>query len=158
MDYQYIPRSYVGFVGRASYGYNSRYLVDINVGYNGSENFAPGKTRFGVFPSGSVGWVVSEENFMKKQSVISFLKLRASYGIVGNDKIGGDRFLYIDGVWDVDGGGYNFGTDITSKAPAAIEGQLGNPKVTWERASKQNYGIDLKLFKDRLSLSADYFR
>ena len=80
--------------------------MDINVGYNGSENFAPGKTRFGVFPSGSVGWVVSEENFMKKQSVISFLKLRASYGIVGNDKIGGDRFLYIDGVWDVDGGGY----------------------------------------------------
>ena len=158
MDYQYIPRSYVGFVGRASYGYNSRYLVDVNVGYNGSENFAPGKMRFGVFPSGSIGWVVSEEEFMKKQSFISFLKLRASYGIVGNDKIGGDRFLYIDGVWAVDGGGYNFGTDITSKDPAATEGQLGNPKVTWEKAAKQNYGIDLKMFDDCLSFSVDYFR
>lgn len=158
MDYQYIPRSYVGFVGRASYGYNSRYLIDVNVGYNGSENFAPGSTRFGVFPSGSIGWVVSEEGFMKNQSLISFLKLRASYGIVGNDKIGGDRFLYIDGVWDVDGAGYNFGTDITTKDPAALEGKLGNPLVTWEKASKQNYGIDLKVLGDRLSFSADYFR
>lgn len=158
MDYQYIPRSYVGFVGRASYGYNSRYLVDINVGYNGSENFAPGKTRFGVFPSGSVGWVVSEEQFMKNQSLVSFLKLRASYGVVGNDKIGSDRFLYIDGIWSVDGGGYNFGTELTGNEKAANEGQLGNPVVTWEKAKKQNYGIDLKMFDDRFSISADYFR
>lgn len=158
MDYQYIPRSYVGLVGRASYGYNSRYLLDVNVGYNGSENFAPGKTRFGLFPSGSVGWVVSEEKFMKNQSLISFLKLRGSYGIVGNDKIGIDRFLYIDGVWSVDGGGYNFGIDQTAKDPAATEGQLGNPVITWEKSAKQNYGIDLKMFNDRFSVSADYFR
>lgn len=158
MDYQYIPRSYVGLVGRASYGYNSRYLFDVNVGYNGSENFAPGKTRFGVFPSGSIGWVISEENFMKNQSLISFLKLRASYGIVGNDKIGVDRFLYMDGVWSVDGGGYNFGIDQTSKDPAATEGQLGNPVITWEKSAKQNYGVDLKMLEDRLSISADYFR
>ena len=158
MDYQYIPRSYVSLVGRASYAYNSRYLFDVNVGYNGSENFAPGKTRFGVFPSGSIGWVVSEEKFMKAQSLISFLKVRSSFGIVGNDKIGGDRFLYMDGVWNVNGGGYNFGTDVTTKDPAATEGQLGNPGVTWEKAQKQNYGIDLKMLNDRLSFTADYFR
>lgn len=156
--YSYIPRSYAGLVARASYGYNSRYLFDFNVGYNGSENFAPGKTRFGVFPSGSIGWVVSEENFMKQQSLISFLKLRASYGIVGNDKIGSERFLYMDGVWSVDNGGYNFGTDLTGNDPAATEGKLGNPLITWEKSRKQNYGIDLKLFDDRLSISADYFR
>lgn len=158
MDYQYIPRSYVGLVGRASYGYNSRYLFDINIGYNGSENFAPGKTRFGVFPSASVGWVISEENFMKGQSFVSFLKLRASYGVVGNDKIGGDRFLYMDGIWSVNGGGYNFGTNVTTKEPAATEGKLGNPQVTWEKATKQNYGIDFKILNDRLSFTADYFR
>lgn len=158
MDYQYIPRSYAGLVARATYGYDNRYLFDINVGYNGSENFAPGKTRFGVFPSGSIGWVISEENFMKNQSVISFLKLRASYGLVGNDKISTDRFLYLPGVWTVDGGGYNFGTDITVKDPAATEGQMGNPGVTWEKSAKQNYGIDLKMFDNKLSISADYFR
>ena len=158
MDYQYIPRSYVGLVGRASYGYNSRYLFDVNVGYNGSENFAPGKTRFGVFPSGSLGWVVSEEKFMKNLSFISFLKLRASYGVVGNDKIGSNRFLYMDGVWSVDGSGYNFGTDLSGNEHHASEGQLGNPNVTWEKAHKQDYGIDLKMFDSRLSISADYFR
>ena len=158
MAYQYIPRSYAGLVARATYGYDNRYLFDINVGYNGSENFAPGKTRFGVFPSGSIGWVISEENFMKNQSVISFLKLRASYGLVGNDKISTNRFLYLPGVWTVDGAGYNFGTDITVKDPAAWEGQMGNPGVTWEKSAKQNYGIDLKMFDNRLSISADYFR
>lgn len=158
MSYQYIPRSYMGLVGRASYSYNSRYLFDFNIGYNGSENFAPGKTRFGVFPSGSVGWIISEENFMKNQKFITFLKLRASYGIVGNDRIGSDRFLYMDGVWTVNGSGYNFGTNTSTKEYAASEGQLGNPNITWETSAKQNYGIDLKILDDRLTLNADYFR
>lgn len=153
----YIPRSYVGLVGRVSYGYDNRYLLDVNMGYNGSENFAKGSTRFGLFPSVSVGWVLSEEKFMKRQQTISFLKLRVSYGVVGNDKISNDRFLYIDGVWSMDNDGYNFGTDITSKEPSANEGKLGNPMVTWEKSYKQNYGIDMKLFNDRLSFTADYF-
>lgn len=158
MDYQYIPRSYVGLVARGSYGYKSRYLFDLNVGYNGSENFAPGRTRFGLFPSGSVGWVISEEKFMNKAKFIDFLKLRASYGVVGNDKIGGDRFLYIDGLWTVDTGGYNFGTDLAANSPSAVEGQFGNPEVTWEKAYKQNYGIDVKILDNRLTLNLDYFR
>ncbi len=158
MSYQYIPRSYAGIVARATYSYGNKYLADINVGYNGSENFAPGKTRFGMFPSGSIGWIISEENFMKGQSIITFLKLRISYGLVGNDKAGTTRFLYMPGTWTVNGAGYNFGTDITVKEPAASEGQLGNPGVTWEKASKQNYGIDMKMFKNRFSISAEYFR
>lgn len=158
MDYQYIPRSYMGLVGRVSYSYNNRYLFDFNVGYNGSENFAPGKTRFGLFPSGSIGWIISEENFMKNQKFITFLKLRASYGIVGNDRIGSDRFLYMDGVWTVNGPGYNFGTNSSTKENAATEGQLGNPEITWETSAKQNYGIDLKILDDRLTLNVDYFR
>ena len=155
--YQYIPRSYLGLVARGTYSYKGKYLVDANVGYNGSENFAPGKTRFGVFPSGSIGWVASEENFMKNLRFISFLKLRASYGIVGNDKIGSDRFLYMSGIWNVNSPGYNFGTDVASKEFAATEGKLGSPDVTWEKAYKQNYGIDLKVLDNRLSITADYF-
>ncbi len=157
MENQYIPRSYLGLVGRATYSFRNKYLADVNVGYNGSENFAPGNTRFGLFPSGSLGWIISEENFLKDQNVISFLKVRASYGIVGNDKMGANRFLYMPSTWSVNSGGYNFGVDVSSKEYAAYEGELGNPVITWETAAKQNYGIDLKLLDSRLSLAADYF-
>jgi len=155
--YTYIPKSYLGLVGRATYSYKNKYLFDFNVGYNGSENFAPGSTRYGIFPSGSIGWIMSEENFMKNIQFINFLKLRASYGIVGNDRIGGNRFLYMDGVWKVNTAGYNFGTDVTTKEMAATEGSLGSHNVTWEKAYKQNYGLDLKVLDNRLSLTADVF-
>ena len=100
--YMDIPTAYVGYVGRMTYAYKKRYMVDLNAGYNGSENFAPDK-RFGFFPAVSAGWILSEEKFMKKQKVIDFLKLRASYGIVGNDKMENARFLYMAGAWS----GYN---------------------------------------------------
>lgn len=157
MDYQYIPRSYLGLVGRVSYGYDNKYLVDLNVGYNGSENFASGATRYGLFPSVSVGWVASQEDFIKQIDVISFLKFRVSYGIVGNDKMGTSRFLYMEDQWSIDQTGYNFGLSTTSKEYAAWEDALGNPDISWETAAKQNYGIDLKLFSDKLSVTADYF-
>ncbi|MDK2843203.1 MAG: hypothetical protein PWQ17_2710, partial [Anaerophaga sp.] len=92
--YPEIPRGYVGLVGRVTYNYLSRYLFDFNVGYNGSENFAPDK-RYGFFPATSIGWIVTEEDWMKNQSVLSYLKFRYSYGIVGNDYMGGRRFLYL---------------------------------------------------------------
>ena len=103
-SYQYIPHSYVGFVGRATYNYKGKYLADLSIGYNGSENFAPGKTRYGAFPSGSVGWVISEEGFMENQNFISYLKLRASLGKVGND-LGTTRFMYMPTTW-VSNGNY----------------------------------------------------
>lgn len=161
--YMDIPTAYVGYVGRMTYAYKKRYMVDLNAGYNGSENFAPDK-RFGFFPAVSAGWILSEEKFMKKQKVIDFLKLRASYGIVGNDKMENARFLYMAGAWS----GYNtvakgqgswqFGKDGgTGLLPDAKENTMGNPDVTWEKVAKQNYGIDLKMFDARLSLTADVF-
>ena len=161
--YMDIPTAYVGYVGRMTYAYKKRYMVDLNAGYNGSENFAPDK-RFGFFPAVSAGWILSEEKFMKKQKVIDFLKLRASYGIVGNDKMENARFLYMAGAWS----GYNtvakgqgswqFGKDGgTGLLPDAKENTMGNPDLTWEKVAKQNYGIDLKMFDSRLSLTADVF-
>lgn len=153
--YPDIPTGYVGLVGRLTYDYATRYLLDVNVGYNGSENFAPGK-RYGLFPAVSVGWVMSEEKFMKKQSFISYLKFRASYGVVGNDKIRGQRFMYLDGKYAF-GGGYNFGININTNQSGAYEAALGNPNLTWEKAYKQNYGVDMTIFNDRLKINFDYF-
>ena len=87
-SYSDIPHGYVGLVGRVTYNYDYKYMAEFNMGYNGSENFAPGK-RYGFFPAGSVGWVVSEEKFFKPlKKVVSFLKLRASWGGVGSDWLG----------------------------------------------------------------------
>ena len=82
-----VPSAYIGFVGRLTYDYKSRYMAEVNFGYNGSENFAPGK-RFGAFPAGSIGYILSEEAFMKQQKVVDYLKFRASVGLVGNDNLG----------------------------------------------------------------------
>lgn len=154
--YQFIPRSYVGLVGRATYAYRSKYLFDANVGYNGSENFAPGSTRFGVFPSFSAGWIASAEKFMSKQHVIDYLKLRASWGRVGNDKGVNSRFMYMPSRWS-DSGSYSFGVNNSVSQTGSAISSMGNPAVTWETADKQNYGIDIKLLKERLTFNFDYF-
>jgi TonB-linked SusC/RagA family outer membrane protein len=151
-----IPLGYVGIVGRVTYDFRSKYMAEFNLGYNGSENFAPGK-RFGLFPSFSGGWVVSEESFMRDVNVITFLKLRASYGIVGNDRLGGARFLYLPDSYTASAGGYNFGTDNPQNSIIAAELRVGNPNVTWEKAKKQNYGLEMRMLKGKLGLNADYF-
>lgn len=173
--YSDIARGYVGLVGRVTYDYDNRYLAEVNFGYNGSENFAPGK-RFGAFPAGSIGWVVSNEKFMEDlHPYLSFLKLRATIGKVGNDKVGGSRFMYLPDPFGVNGGdlrerfnantsnlayGYNFGTGNGGYAtqPGAWEMQKNNPDVTWEKAVKQNYAIDIQFLNDRLKASFDYYR
>ena len=159
-----IPNSYQGIVGRVVYDYKNRYLVEFNMGYNGTENFAEGK-RFGFFPAYSLGWVASEENFFPKNSIVSFLKIRGSYGEVGNDRIGGNRFLYLPttfltgGVTN-NGNNYNFGEVGSTYAGYSItrEGNIGNPLLTWERAKKYNLGLEISLLKQKLKLTADYFR
>jgi TonB-linked SusC/RagA family outer membrane protein len=151
-----IPAGLVGLVGRVTYDYKIRYLLDLNMGYNGSENFAPGK-RFGFFPAVSVGWVLSEEPFFKNLGLFNYFKLRGSYGVVGNDKLGSNRFLYLPDSYNPNSGGYNFGTDNPNNQIAATEGKVGNPFVSWEKAAKQNYGADFKLFDAKLGLSFDYF-
>lgn len=152
-----IPSGYVGMVGRVTYDWQTRYMAELNIGYNGSENFAP-ERRYGFLPAGSVGWVVSEEAFMSSiKEAINYLKLRASYGVVGNDKYYDERFMYLPDKYELAGDGYNFGTNVGSNKPGAKESTKSNPFVSWETAFKQNYGVDLAFFQERLRVSADVF-
>lgn len=164
-SYSDIPRGYVGLVGRATYDYKKRYLLEFNIGYNGSENFHPDR-RFGVFPAGSVGWVVSDEPFFEPiKSVVSYFKLRASWGLVGNDKIGGSRFMYLADPYIVNnsslatrsGWAYNFGVDNSTNHLGSYENARNNPNVSWEKAFKQNYGVDANFLGERLQASFDYY-
>ncbi|MFL1684711.1 MULTISPECIES: SusC/RagA family TonB-linked outer membrane protein [Bacteroidales] len=154
-----VPNGYQGIVGRITYNYDSRYLAEFNIGYNGTENFAEGH-RFGVFPAYSLGWVLSEEPFFPRNDYVSFIKIRGTYGEVGNDKIGGDRFLYRPTSYTYVNDVYHFGEfGISEKTyNGAIEGKLGNPDLTWERARKMNIGADLKFYKDKIGLTFDFFR
>ena len=166
-QYTAIPTAYVGLVGRLTYDYNSRYMAEFNIGYNGSENFAPDK-RFGTFPAGSVGYVLTEEPFWKKNKWVTYLKLRASIGLVGNDNMQNNRFLYLPDAYRVDLldqdsdykdylHGYNFGLGNTVVNEGADESRLGNANVTWETALKQNYGFDVNFLDDKLRVTFDYF-
>lgn len=145
-----LPYNMLGLSARATYAYDSRYLLEANVGYNGSEQFAKGK-RFGFFPAFSAGWVISNEGFLAENKVITNLKLRASYGKVGNDKLGSARFLYISNISQ--SGGF---ISSLGRGKQIVQGKLGNPNLSWEIAYKQNYGMDIQLFRE-LSLSVDYF-
>ena len=163
--YQSIPKGYVGLVGRITYDYATKYMLDLNIGYNGSENFAPGK-RYGLFPSVSVGWIPSSEKWWEPlKNFIGYLKLRGSYGIVGNDNTNGARFLYLPGAWQFYKGsmttnpqnrGANFGTS-GEWLQAVKELTAGNPNVTWETAKKINLGVDVAFLKERLHAYVDFF-
>jgi TonB-linked SusC/RagA family outer membrane protein len=151
-----IPFNVIGLSGRVTYDYDKRYLAEINLGYNGSEQFAP-SNRYGFFPAASVGWVVSNEKFFEPIShTISNLKLRASYGKVGNDQFRNPdgtiaRFLYLDNITVGAGPLSSLG-----RGQGIDQGLLGNPSLSWEVATKQNYGVELGLFTD-LNISFDYF-
>lgn len=163
--YQSIPKGYVGLVGRVTYDYATKYLVDFNIGYNGSENFAPGK-RYGLFPSISLGWIMSEEEWWKPiKEWFGYFKIRGSYGLVGNDNTNGARFLYLPGAWQFYTGsmttnpqerGANFGVN-GNWLQAVKELTSGNPNVTWETAKKINVGVDAGFFRDRLHAYFDFF-
>jgi len=159
-----VPEGLMGVVSRITYNYKGRYLAEGDLGYNGSENF-PKNRRFGLFPAVSAGWVLSNESFFPKNDWVNWVKFRASYGEVGNDKIGGNRFLYLSNSWGYNGygplQGYFFGnSNGSSQSPyynGAYESRIGNPDVTWERAKKTNFGVEMKLLTNRLSLTADLF-
>ena len=142
-----------GITGRFAYYYNQKYLMEFNCGYNGSENFAPGK-RYGFFPAGSIGWVISEEPFMKKASWIDFLKVRASYGLVGSDNVS-SRFPYL--AFYGGGSGYHFGNNFGTEVGGTSEGNLANENLTWKKARKLNVGIDFTTLNQRLALTVDAF-
>ncbi|MEX6691005.1 TonB-dependent receptor [Danxiaibacter flavus] len=150
-----IPYKNQSIAGRINYGYMDKYLLEVNAGYTGSENFEAGK-RFGFFPSVSTGWVVSKEDFFKgMSSTVSLLKLRGSYGIVGNDNIGGTntRFPYLTQIGD--GSHTGFGLN-GGYAGGITEKIIGIQDLTWERSYKTDIGIEIGLFK-KLNIIADYF-
>lgn len=145
-----------GWSNRLSYNFIQRYFLDLTASYSGSENFAP-DSRYGFFPAASAGWIISDESFMKGSTgFLDFLKIRGSYGLVGNDAIGSARRFAYNDFYSRSTTGYTFGTTY---AGASGSGQLAlaNPYLTWEKAYKTSIGFDAKMFKQSLSISADYF-
>ncbi len=157
------PFVLMGYAGRFEYDFDGKYLAEINAGYNGSENFAPGN-QFGFFPAASLGYVISNENFMEPlSSVVTFLKIRGSAGLVGNDKIGGSRFLWQGLYQYLPATGsrlqyIGFGTTNPSSLGGIYETRTENRLLTWEKSLKQNIGLDAKFFGNRLlDITIDVF-
>jgi Outer membrane cobalamin receptor protein len=156
-----LPYRNTGVSGRLAYGYDSRYFIEGNFGYNGSERFAANH-RWGFFPSVGLGWLVSNENFMKNfQDKISKLKLKATYGLVGNDQLSSDakdRYFYLSNV-NVDDAayGYTFGERLGEHLNGVSIGRYANDQITWELSKKLNLGFELELFRT-LELQVDLFR
>lgn len=153
-----LPKRRMGFAFRASYSYKDRYMLELNAGYNGSESFAKGH-RWGLFPSISAGWNVSEEPFWAKlKDTVSHLKLRGSYGLVGNDQVGSERFAYM-AIVNLNGSpsyttGYGNSTE-THTGPTF--NRFANDGLTWEVGHKLNFGMDLQLFNS-LNITLDAFQ
>ena len=152
-----LPQRKQGFAGRATYAYDYRYLAEFNFGYNGSENFGAGN-RFGFFPSVGLGYVISSEPYFKKfRETITNLKLRASWGLVGNDQIGGDRYLYLSDIeLESDDLSYTTGKDQNVDKKGPKYKRYANPDITWEVGSKWNLGLELGI-KNAFNLNFDMF-
>ena len=153
-----LPYRNMGLAGRFSYGYKSRYLAELNFGYNGSERFSEAN-RFGFFPSVSGGWVVSNESFFEPlTNIFTSLKLRASYGLAGNDKISTSRFLYLSDInMNATSNIASFGYDEGAYGRYGISvSRYADPDITWEVSKKANYAIDATLYKD-LNMTLEYF-
>ncbi|HEX5554307.1 MAG TPA: SusC/RagA family TonB-linked outer membrane protein, partial [Chitinophagaceae bacterium] len=155
-----LPHRNIGVSGRFTYAYDERYFAEFDFGYNGSERFYKAK-RFGFFPSVGLAWYVSKEKFWKPLShVISNLKLRATYGLVGNDAIGSpsDRFFYLSNVDmnDPDRGAH-FGTDYAYRRNGVSISRYANEDITWETAAKTNLGLELGLL-DKVNIQLDLYR
>lgn len=149
-----IPANFRGVSFKAGYNYKQKYLIDFNGAYNGSDRFQA-KKRNGFFPAVGLGWAISQEDFFKDHvPSVSLLKLRGSYGVVGSDVTSGNRYLFRQEY--LEGGGYSFGENHSQNG-SVYEGELGNLDVTWEKAKKADVGVDMNLFKDRLSFTFDYF-
>lgn len=153
------PRATQGLVNTLDYNYDERYYAGISTGYTGSENFAPG-LRYGFFPAASIGWNLHRENFLKGNKIVNFLKLRGSYGKVGNDRLSTTaRFLYLSD-YAVTASGIQFGlpTSLVNYPTAGVLGNApGNPEVTWETGIKRNIGFESRLFDNAIKFNVDLF-
>lgn len=153
-----VARRNQGLAGRFTYNWKYRYFFDFNFGYTGSENFAVGH-QYGFFPALSTAWNIAEEPFIKEsQDWLEMFKIRYSWGKVGNDNLGGDRFPYLYSIGGGDVPGYNWGTASYQRAYSGLHyTQVASPFVTWEVAEKSDLGVDLSLFRNKFSLTVDYF-
>ncbi|MBU2950919.1 TonB-dependent receptor [Tamlana agarivorans] len=154
-----LPSRNIGVSGRFTYNYDKRYFTEFNFGYNGSERFAK-KNRFGFFPSIGAGWVISNEKFWKSD-LINRVKLRGSYGVVGNDAIGtaADRFFYLSNVnLNNAGAGAQFGTYGDFSSNGVSISRYANDDITWEKSYQQNYGLEINLLNDAIQFQAEHFR
>ena len=158
---QSLPFRNLGLSGRGTYAYDHRYFVEVNFGYNGSERFAEAK-RFGFFPSAGLAWSISSEKFFEKiKPVVTNLKLRGTYGLVGNDAIGSasDRFFYLSNVNMNDAArAATFGNGLGSMYTqnGVTISRYSNPDITWETATKKNIAVELGLF-EKLTVIAEYY-
>lgn len=155
-----LPKRNISLSGRATYGYDNRYLLEFNFGYNGSERFSAGK-RYGFFPSIGGGWVVSNEKFFEPLTkVITSLKFRGTFGIVGNDAIGRDedRFFYLSEV-NLNNGerSYTFGENYGYSRPGVSTSRYGNSEISWEKSKQTNLGMDLTILND-INITVDAYR
>ena len=144
---------YLSYNAQATYVYNNRYILSGNISRMGSDNYADGE-RFGTFPGGSVGWVLSEESWLKN-SFVNLLKLRASYGRAGQAVTGVSRYPY-QGTF-TEGGGYNFGTS-QSYTEGVYESTAGNKNIKWEISNMANFGVDFDLWNKKIYGSVDFFK
>jgi len=153
MNYRQIPRRYLRMTGRLAYGFRDTYMIDLNFGYTGTENFMPGR-QFGFFPSIAIGWVPSNYGWVKSNlSWISLFKIRGSYGTVGNDRIGRQRFPYLNRVTQ----GYASLWGSSSPLDVIRVNRVGADNLAWEKALKSNVGLDARFFKEKASLTVDVF-
>lgn len=156
-----LPKRNLGLSGRFTYDYDSRYLAEFNFGYNGSEKFDAGH-RWGFFPSFGIGWIPSNEPYWKDGAVNRFinkLKIRATYGLVGNDEIGSERFFYLSEVNMNAGGAYVTGYEFEGKVRRGLKiSNYENSKIGWEIAYKSNLGLELGLFDGKIDILADLFK
>jgi TonB-linked SusC/RagA family outer membrane protein len=154
-----IPTYREDWVFRTTYGYDGKYLFEYNGAYNGSEKFGPGN-RFAFFSSGGLGWIVSKEKFMEgTQSFMNLLKIRGSYGEIGDDSVS-QRFLYLT-RWAYGGNALMGSTGETPQSSPYTwykESQVGNPDVQWEKVTKTNLGVDFGFFKNLISGNIDFFK
>ncbi len=141
--------SLVSFLSRLTYDYKGKYLFTASVRSDGSSRFGS-ENRWGTFPSVSAGWIISDENFMESVEPVSLFKIRASYGVTGNNNIGNyTQYALIDNTVNA-----VFGNDL---APGSAVTSLANPNLGWETTKQFDVGLDLSLFNDRISFLYDYY-
>lgn len=156
-----LPTRNMGVSGRFAYNYDTRYFLEANFGYNGSERFAE-SSRFGLFPSIGGGWLLSNETFWKENlsKTISKFKLKGTYGLVGNDNLSNDptdRYFYLSQVtMSSTTHGYTFGQNWSNSKNGVAINRFANKEISWEKSTKTNLGLEIELF-NALELQVDYF-